>query len=151
MVRATVGIHASPAPRPTLSVVPRRRRTARLLAAMCAVVGLAMLGAAAFQTQLARRQLELDRLDQAVVAAREQYEVLRQERAELRSPERLAGVATAAGMVSTKQSTFVPLSPDLVAVVQESVGALVASSAAESTDPLDQFRIVKSLTAQVEP
>jgi hypothetical protein len=151
MVRATVGIQASPAPRPTLMVVPRRRRAARLLAVMCAVIVLAMLGAAAFQTLLAQRQLELDRLDRDITAAREHYEVLRQERAELRSPQRLAGIASAAGMVPARQSTFVQLPPELIAIVQESVGTLPASSAAEDPDPLEQFRTVKSLTTAASP
>lgn len=151
MVRATVGIVASPAPRPSLVVVPRRRRAARFLGVLCALIVLAMLGAASFQTLLAQRQLELDRLDRAIVDAREQYEVLRQERAELRSPQRLAGIATAAGMIPTKQSSFVPLSPELVAVVQESVGQLGVSGSGSSSDPLEQFRIVKSLTSTETP
>jgi cell division protein FtsL len=150
MVRATIGIQASP-PRPNLVVVPRRRRAMRMLVVVAAVVVLAMLGAAAFQTLLAQRQLELDRLDQDVGAARERYEVLRQERAELRSPQRLAEIAAGAGMVPAKQSTFVRLSPELIATVQESVGPLSWSTAAEDPDPLDQFRLVKSLTAQAAP
>src|SRR5688500_10080981 len=76
MVRATVGIVASPV-RPSLTVVPRRRRAARLLAFLCVVIVASMLGAAAFQTLLAKRQLELDRLDQEIAAARENYDVLR--------------------------------------------------------------------------
>jgi cell division protein FtsL len=151
MVRATVGIVASPAPRPALTVVPRRRRAARLLGVLCALVVLAMLGAASFQTQLAQRQLELDRLDQEIVDAREQYEILRQERAELRSPQRLAGIATAAGMIPTKQSSFVPLSPELMAVVQESIGGLGDGATGDSSDPLEQFRVVKSLTSTETP
>ena len=151
MVRATVGILASPAPKPTLTVVPRRRRAARFLGVLCALIVLAMLGAASFQTLLAQRQLELDRLDQEIVDAREQYEVLRQERAELRSPQRLAGIATAAGMIPTKQSSFVSLSPELMAVVQESVGPLGVAGTGTSSDPLEQFRIVKSLTSTETP
>jgi cell division protein FtsL len=147
MVRATVGIIASPAPRPSLTVVPRRRRAARLLAFVCVVIVAAMLGAASFQTLLAQRQLELDKLDQEIAAAREGYEVLRQERAELRSPQRLAGIAGAVGMIPAKQNSFVPLSPELMAVVQESVGPLALDGpSGASDDPLDQFRLVKSLT-----
>jgi len=150
MVRATAGIQASQV-RPTLIVVPRRRRAARLLAVMCAVIVLAMLGAAAFQTLLAQRQLELDRLDTDIAAAREHYEVLRQERAELRSPQRLAGIASAAGMGPARQSTFVQLPPELIATVQESVGTLASSGAVHDPDRLDQFRLVKSMTRTVAP
>jgi len=83
MVKRTAAV-AHVAPRPQLVVVPRRRRTARLVAAGCTVVFGLMLGAAAFQTQLARRQLNLDTMDRDIRAAHEQYDVLRRERAELR-------------------------------------------------------------------
>ena len=146
MVKATAHVRIDPAARPVLTVVPRRKRAARFLALVCAVVVAAMLGAAAFQTSLAQRQLEMDRLDQDITNARERYEILRQERAELRSPGRLALVAGTEGMVPAKQSSFVELSPELVATVQESVGQML-DGAATSNDPLDQFRTVKSMNA----
>ena len=59
MIRSTVGLAS--APRPQLTVVPRRRRTARLVAVAAFFASSLMLGAAAFQTQLARRQVDLDR------------------------------------------------------------------------------------------
>lgn len=117
MVKATAPV-AHVVPRPSLVVVPRRRRTARLVAFASAVVFGLMLGAAAFQTQLARRELTLDTLDRQVRAAHEQYDVLRRERAELRSPGRLAREAAALGMVPASQTKFVTLDPDVVATVQ---------------------------------
>ena len=108
MVKRTAAV-AHVAPRPQLVVVPRRRRTARLVAAGCTVVFGLMLGAAAFQTQLARRQLNLDTMDRDIRAAHEQYDVLRRERAELRSPGRLAEEAAKLGMVPATQTEFVSL------------------------------------------
>ena len=119
MVKRTASV-AHITPRPQLVVVPRRRRTARLIAAGSTVLFGLMLGAAAFQTQLARRQLELDTMDRSIRAAHEQYDVLRRERAELRSPGRLATEATALGMVPASQTEFVTLDPDVVATVQRS-------------------------------
>ena len=61
MVRSTAGV--SVVTRPQLAVVPRRRRTARLVGVAAFFASSLMLGAAAFQTQLARRQVELDKVD----------------------------------------------------------------------------------------
>ena len=59
MVKRTAPVaHVKPAPR--LTLVPRRKRNARLIAAASVVVFGLMMGAAAFQTQIARRQLTLD-------------------------------------------------------------------------------------------
>lgn len=116
LVKTTSPLSASQAA--ALTVVPRRRRTARLIAVASVVLFGLMMGAAAFQTQLARRQLELDTLDRRIRAASEQYDLLRRERAELRSPGRLAAEATNLGMVPASQTEFVMLDPDLVAVVQ---------------------------------
>jgi hypothetical protein len=117
MVKRTAAV-AHVTPRPQLVVVPRRRRAARLIAVGCTLVFGLMLGAAAFQTQLAQRQLTLDTLDRNIRDAHEQYDVLRRERAELRSPGRLAAEATNLGMVPASQTEFVSIDPDVVAEVQ---------------------------------
>ena len=144
MVKRTASV-AHITPRPQLVVVPRRRRTARLIAAGSAVLFGLMLGAAAFQTQLARRQLELDTMDRSIRAAHEQYDVLRRERAELRSPGRLATEATALGMVPASQTEFVSLDPDVVATVQRS-GTTDEDGDDETTvdDEFEQYADVKA-------
>ena len=119
MVKRTAAV-AHISPRPQLVVVPRQRRTARLIAAGCTVVFALMLGAAAFQTQLASRQLTMDTLDRDIRTAHETYDVLRRERAELRSPGRLSQEAIKLGMVPATQTEFVQLDADVVAVVQRS-------------------------------
>lgn len=106
--------------KPSLVVVAPQRRTARWIVAGCVVVFGLMLGAAAFQTQIARRQLTIDTLDRRIRAAHQQYDVLRRERAELRSPGRLAAQAAALGMVPATQTEFQTLDPAVVAVVQRS-------------------------------
>lgn len=129
-----------------LRVVPRRRRAARYAGLLCALVVCSMLAAAAFQTQLARRQVELDKLDQAIHGAREQYEVLRRERASLRSPSRLSEVAKEIGMVPATETGFMVMSPDVLSIVQQSVGTLGDADGGLVPDPLAQFRDVKSVT-----
>lgn len=142
MVRATHGVVVAPTA-PRLTVVPRRRRAARMVVAGCTFVFVMMLGAAAFQTQLARRQLELDRLDRAVSQATADYEVLRSQHATLRAPERLAVEAGKLGMQAAGIGAFMTITPEVVALVHQSAGGIAGSAAAPEL--LEQFRGVKSV------
>lgn len=140
---------AKAAARPSLTVVPRRRRWPALLAGFAwSLVFLGLLGAAVFHTQLAGRQLRLDRLDRQVTAERERFDELRYERAELRSPARLSGAATELGMHRGRASTFVSIAPDAVARQLAAAGPIGDNAVriVIHTDPLDQFRAVKSVS-----
>ncbi len=143
MVKRTAAV-ANVAPRPQLAVVPRQRRTARLIAAGCTVVFGLMLGAAAFQTQLARRQLTMDTMDRNIRTAHETYDVLRRERAELRSPGRLADEAGKLGMVPATQTEFVQLDADVVAVVQRSGADSSGVADASIDEEFQQYADVKA-------
>jgi hypothetical protein len=138
--------------KPTLTVVPRRRRWPAVIAGLAWVlVSLGLLGAAVFHTQLAERQLRLDRLDRAVAVERERFDELRYERAELRSPVRLAADASELGMRRGRASTFVSVTPEAVARQLAAAGPIGddAVRIVIHTDPLDQFRAVKSVTEVV--
>jgi cell division protein FtsL len=137
---------------PKLAVVRRRRRWPALLAVVASVVVfLGLLGAAVFHTQLAERQLRLDRLDRAVAAERERFDELRYERAELRSPVRLAEAAGALGMRRGDVTEFLDVDPQLLARQIAAAGVIDdrAVRIAIDTDPLDQFRAVKAVTDEV--
>ena len=137
------------APKPSLSVVPRRRRWPAMVAGVAwSLVFLGLLGAAVFHTQLAERQLRLDRLDRQVGVERERFDELRYERAELRSPVRLASVASELGMRRGRASTFVAVAPEAVARQLAAAGPIGDSAVriVIHNDPLDQFRAVKSVT-----
>jgi hypothetical protein len=144
MVRSTRGVVS--APRPQLTVVaPRRRRNARLVAIAAFFASSLMLGAAAFQTQLARRQVELDQVNRQIRAARNDFNDLRSQRAELRSPDRLAASGAAMGMTSAAKTDFLDISPEVVAEVQLSAGG-VFDPGAEAQDPVfEEFKVVKSV------
>jgi hypothetical protein len=143
MVRTTRGL--APSTRPQLRVVPRRRRTARLVTLAAFLITSLMLGAAAFQTQLARRQVELDRVDRQIRVARSTFDSLREQRAELRSPERLATSGSAMGMHPASKTEFVDISSDVVAEVQQSAGG-VFDPGTEAADPVfEEFKVVKSI------
>ena len=119
--------------RPRLQAVGPRRRTASMVVTAGAVLFLVMVGALAFQTQVARNQLRLDRIDNDIRVAREQYDALRRERAELRSPGRLKMVAESLGMVAASQSEFGTIPPEVIADVQRS-GATGGAPASNAVD-----------------
>jgi len=144
MVKRTASV-AHLALRPQLALVPRRRRTARLIAAVCIPVFALMLGAAAFQTQLASRQVQLDAVDREIREAYDQYDTMRRERAELRSPGRLAVEAAAIGMVPATQTQFVALDPDVIATVQRNG---VAPDVADTTGIGEEFQQYADVKAQ---
>ena len=142
MVRATHGVViATP---PQLRVVPTRRRAARLVGVGFAVVFMLMIGAAAFQTQLARRQVELDKVDRSIRNANEEYSRLRQERAELRAPGRLAAESSKLGMGPGQETTFVALDPEVVAEVHRSAGGVFDESGA-SGSAMGDYTAVKHI------
>lgn len=133
-----VGIQSSPDAvvtlrRPQLEVVAPKRHTASAVVVGGALLFLVMVGALAFQTQVARNQLRLDRIDNDIRVAHEQYDALRRERAELRSPGRLKMVAESLGMVAAAQSEFGSISPEVIADVQRS-GAAGGAPAANTVD-----------------
>ena len=92
-----------------------------------------MVGALTFQTQVARNQLRLDRIDNDIRLAREQYDALRRERAELRSPGRLKMIAESLGMQAASESSFGSIDPEVVATIQRSgvAGGATASNTAD--------------------
>lgn len=139
-----------------LSVVPGRRRVAGFVVLLTVLVGVVMIGAVLLHTRLAERQLEIDQLDRAMRAEQEQFDVLRAERAELRSPTRLAVGAGALGMVPGTESEFVTVDPFLLAVTVARTGELPVTDPLEDgiaagsarMRPLDQFRLVKTLSSE---
>jgi cell division protein FtsL len=136
-------------PRPALTVVPQRRRwpTAVAVLAWTALV-VFLFGAAVFHTQLAERQLRIDHLQRAVQEQRKLFEDLRYERAELRSPNRLAAAAGELGMTRGDTTEFVRIDP--LAVARELAAAGVIDDATSrvvvDTDPLTQFRNLKAVS-----
>jgi hypothetical protein len=141
---------ASPALK--LELVERRRRWPAFFAALAwTLVFLGLLGAAVFHTQLAQRQLHIDRLERSVATERSRFDELRYERAELRSPVRLAAAATALGMQRGDATQFVDVTPQMLAAQIATAGVVDDRTVqiTTDTDPLDQFRAVKSVTERL--
>lgn len=147
--RDTATRDSATSPRPTLVLVQRRRSwTALIVAGISVLVFGGLLSAAVFHTQLAGRQLRIDRLERAVTVERERFDDLRHRRAELRSPAYLATVSSEMSMIRGKTGAFLRVTPEQLAMQIAAAGA-VDEDAAEiviEIDPLDQFRDVKAVS-----
>jgi hypothetical protein len=132
--------------RPHLRLVARPRLAINAALLLVGAVVSLMLAAVVLHTRLAERQVEIDRVESAVTEARSRFDLLRQQRAELRAPNRLAAVGAEQGMVPSPAAEFLPVDPWTVADV------LVASGPADGElgdfddtfEPLDQIRRVKA-------
>jgi hypothetical protein len=135
-----------------LTVVPGRRRMAWFAVGLTMLVGLVLTGALLLHTRLAERQLEIDSLERSVHEQQQEFDVLRAQRAELRSPTRLAVAAGALGMSPGLESQFIAVDPMVLAITIARTGEVPAADDDVTSDarmrPLDQFRVVKSLTGE---
>jgi len=138
------------AKRPDLVVVQRRRRWPAVVMGLTSLLLFAgLLGAAVFHTQLAERQLRIDRLERGVTAERELFDELRYERARLRSPVRLAAAAGEMGMRRGSNSEYIEVTAKQMARQLAAAGSIdpTVVQIIINSEPLDQFRDVKSVTA----
>ena len=140
----------APTPRRQLRLVNRPRMAINAALMLVGVIVSLMLATVVLHTRLAERQLDIDRLETSVTEARARFDVLRQQRAELRSPTRLAAASVEMGMAAAPPAEFLPVDPFTVAEV------LVASGPADEDglgsldgafEPLDQVRRVKAAAA----
>jgi hypothetical protein len=144
---ATRATPTSPS-RPELRLVPRPRAAVNAALVLVGVVVVLMLAAVVLHTRLAERQLEIDRLEAAVTEARERFDVLRQQRAELRSPTRLSIESGVLGMGVAPQTEFLTVDPARMAQVIAAAGTVdEATGTVQAADPLDQIRRVKAATS----
>ncbi len=131
--------------RPQLRIVPRPRLAINAALVLGVVIVGLMLAVVVLHTRLAERQLEIDRIEQAVTDARERFDVLRQQRAELRSPTRLGAESAELGMHVPPETEFLPVDPATLAQVIAAAGTVdAAGGLSDPADPLEQIRRVKA-------
>ena len=130
--------------RPHLRAIPRPRAAANAMFVFVGVIGVLMLAAVVLHTRLAERQLEIDELQREVTAAQERFDVLRQQRAELSSPNRLALEAAALQMYASTERDFLEVHGATYAEVIVAIGPRYDEVAVpDEVDPLDQVRRVR--------
>lgn len=139
---------ARPAKRPELRLVPQPRTAANAVLLLVGLIAVLMLAAVVLHTRLAERQLEIDRLEQQVTEARGRFDVLRQQRAELRSPNRLMLESAERGMRPSTHTEFLEVDSATLAQVLVSAGRMNdLTGDVDQPDPLDQIRRVRQAEA----
>lgn len=138
---------------PRLRVIEGPRRTTRVLIVTMFLLGALLVGLLVFHTSIAERQLRIDDLDRAVRQANVEFDILRAERAELRSPTRLSERGRALGMVPGAESEFVTADQMALAMIIATTGEVpvaevIGAGANTRLEPLDQFRLVKAAGAE---
>jgi hypothetical protein len=132
-----------------LRVVPRRRLAANFAALAVVLLGVLMLSAVVLHTRLAERQRQVDRLEQQVEVQHELFDILREQRAVLRSPTRLANESGDLGMFAPPDSDFVQIDPWTVAQIIAATGSTAAlDGLLIDDDALEQVRRVRAAEAQ---
>jgi cell division protein FtsB len=121
-------------------VAPRRRLAANFAALALVLLGILMLSAVVLHTRLAERQRQIDQLEQQVDVQHDLFDVLRQQRAVLRSPTRLASESSRLGMFAPPESNFVAVDPWALAQIVASTG---------STGSLDDLLVDDDALGQV--
>jgi len=133
------------AKKPELRLVPPPRAAANAVILLVTMIAVLMLAAVVLHTRLAERQLEIDRLEEEVDSARARFDVLRQQRAELRSPNRLALESGELGMYPSAGTEFLEVDGNTLAQVLAAAGTTNEEviGDVEAPDPLDQIRRVR--------
>ncbi len=136
-----------------LELLPGRRRVAWFMVTLLVLVGAVMIGAVLLHTRLADRQLDIDALERSVREEQAAFDLLRSQRAELRSPTRLATAAVELGMSPGSETEYIPVDPMVLAITIARTGEMPVGADTEVGNnarlrPLDQFRLVKSVSAE---
>lgn len=141
--------------RPTMTVVAGRRRYAWIAVVATVLMMLLMVGSVLLHTAAAERQLQIDELERGVREYAGAFDTLRAERAELRSPVRLADAAIQLGMAPTVESEYVDVDPMAYARLIAQSGFVPDGAAASELglavdmDPLQQYELVKAAGAEL--
>ncbi len=146
-VTATPGspkLRPSSSTSPICTSCPRRRLAANFAALALVLLGILMLSAVVLHTRLAERQRQIDQLEQQVDVQHDLFDVLRQQRAVLRSPTRLATESTRLGMFAPPESNFVAVDPWALAQIVAATGSTESlDGLLVDDDALDQVRRVR--------
>lgn len=104
-----------------------------------------MMAVVVAQTRIAENQLQIDRIEDDIVAERDRYNALRLERSTLREPARLVIEARALGMQPGVGVDFTSVDPMTVAAVLVATGGVDPDLLDDSGDPLREYGEFKAI------
>jgi cell division protein FtsL len=133
---------------PELRLVPPRKRALRVGTVILATLFLTLMCITVFQTQLAQRQIGVERINREIALAREKFDRLRKENAMLSSPDVIAAQAKQLGMSPGSPQKAIAIDADSLAEAAEAVGAAPAVDhvAFVPVDPLAEHKRLKQVT-----
>jgi len=129
--------------RASLTLVERPRRTGAKAFGIALVLVGSLFVVTAMQTQMAERQMRIDRLNSDIIRARNNFDKLRAERARYQSPAYLTERAAALGLVPSTETKMVPVSSAIAVEVASGMGKVDSDVVASKASPLDQFGKMK--------
>jgi len=129
--------------RAELTLVERPRRTGAKAFGFALVVVGSLFLVTAMKTQMAERQMRIDRLNSDIIRARNNFDKLRAERARYQSPAYLTERAAALGLVPSTETKMVPVSSAIAVEVASGMGKVDSDVVASKASPLDQFGKMK--------
>ena len=128
----------------------RRRSIGLLVASLCAVIFVGLLGLTGVQVALAQNQEHIDQVNRDLQAGRDYYDRLRLAVAKLQSPDYIVPTATKRlGMVPARAPTFLTPTADVVNQVATATGEPIGSGDAGTGAGRVEWGKVKETTGQL--
>ncbi|MFM9083006.1 MAG: hypothetical protein ACKOQ7_03775 [Actinomycetota bacterium] len=129
--------------RPVLSVVQGRASAGWKLVASIIVASACLLGVVALQARMAQRQMQLDKINSDITRARQHFDTLRAQKAEMQSPTYLIARAHQIGLVPGVFQRVVEIPADIAAEVVATTGKIDDDVADTPESSLDKFGRLK--------
>jgi cell division protein FtsL len=139
-----------PTPLQVVEPAARRRSIGLLVAGICAVIFVGLLGLTAVQVTLAQNQQQLDQVNRDVQQARDYYDRLRLAVAKLQSPEYIVPAATKRlGMVPASSPQYLTPTAAVVDQVAAATGETISDAGSGAGAGRPDWGEVKRISGQL--
>jgi hypothetical protein len=143
---AVISPRESAVSRPHLSVVAKPERWYMKIMFTVASIVVMMFLVVSLRAHMAQQEMRLDKLNYDISRAREHFETLRAQRANMQSPELLIAQARTIGLVPSVGTRLVDVPAATAAEVAATVGKVDSDVIAHTESPLDEFGRMKATT-----
>ncbi len=138
------------APLRVVEAAPRRHSVGVLVAGLCALIFVGLLGLTAVQVTLAQNQQRLDKVNHEVQEARDYYDRLRLAVAKLQSPDYIVPAATKRlGMVPAASPRYLTPTADVVNQVVAATGETLSDAGSGAGAGRPEWGEVKGISGQL--